>query len=410
MVRIREFRATRPAPRYASRVAALPYDVMNEKEARAMVAQEPLSFLAVDRAETAFPEGTVSFNDPEVYEKAGEILRELRRDGILVKDEDECFYVYRETDGEHEQSGVVVTLCVDDYVEGRIKKHELTRPDKEDDRVRHIEACGAHTGPIFVVYRTRQDVKKAVSDITSGEPLYDFTDLRGVRNTVWKASKDQCASLREAFGGAESLYIADGHHRNAAAVRVALKRREAGEEASSESSWYLAVLVAEDEVTILDYNRVVSTMNGLSASELIGKLSRDFEVTKVSGSAEARPSAKHGFAMYLEGSWYALRCIAERADDPVRDLDVSVLEERVLAPILGITDERNDPAIDFVGGARGYGELEKRVDSGEAKIAFALYPTSIADIMSVADAGGIMPPKSTWFEPKLLSGLFIHEF
>lgn len=410
MARIREFYATRPAGEYAPRVAALPYDVMDEAEARAMVGKEPLSFIAVDRAETAFPEGSVSFSDPVVYEKASEILRDLKEKGVLITDDDKCFYIYRETDGDHVQTGVVATLSVDDYIASKIKKHELTRPDKEDDRVRHIEACGAHTGPIFVIYRAREEIAGIINSITKGEPLYDFTDLRGVANTVWKADGKNASALREAFEAVESLYIADGHHRNAAAVRVALERRAAGEEADAESSWYLAVLVADEDVRILDYNRVVSTLNRLSPGELLVRLEHDFEVTAVSGRDAARPARKHEFAMYMDGVWYSLRYTLELSGDPIKDLDVSILEERILSPILGITDERNDPAIDFVGGARGYEELERRVDSGGYLIAFGLFPTSASDIMGVADGGGIMPPKSTWFEPKLLSGLFIHEF
>ena len=410
MARIRGFRATRPRAEYASRVAALPYDVMDEKEARAMAQAEPLSFITVDRAETAFPEGSVSFSDEAVYEKAAGILGEMKEKGILVRDDEVCLYVYREDDGDHVQNGVVATLSIDDYIEGRIKKHELTRPDKEDDRVRHIEACSAHTGPIFVIYRSEDAVKDIVSRITVRESLYDFTDGRGVRNTVWKASGEDAGELVKAFADVESLYIADGHHRNAAAVRAGLERRSAGEDPSSESAWYLAVLVPDDEVRILDYNRVLATLNSKSAGEILSLLGEDFEVTAVSGPDEARPGAKHCFAMYMEGAWYSLKYTGEDSGDPIADLDVSILEEKILSPVFGITDERSDPAIDFVGGARGYAELERRVDDGRAKAAFGLFPTSAEDIMEVADGGGIMPPKSTWFEPKLLSGLFIHEF
>ena len=384
MARIREFKATRPAPDCASRVAALPYDVMDEKEARAMAQAEPLSFITVDRAETAFPPGSVSFNDPAVYEKAAEILNGMKDKGVLIRDEEACFYIYREDDGDHVQNGVVATLSIDDYIGGRIKKHELTRPDKEDDRVRHIEACRAHTGPIFVVYRRDGSVREIISRITSGESLYDFTDSRGVKNTVWKAGKEESAALGKAFAGVDSLYIADGHHRNAAAVRVGLERRSAGEDPSSESSWYLAVLVPDDEVRILDYNRVVSTLNSRSPGEIVSLLGKDFEVKRVSASDEARPKEKHSFAMYLDGKWYSLRYTGEERPDPIADLDVSILEEKILSPVLGISDERSDPAIDFVGGARGYAELERRVDDGRAKAAFGLYPTSISDIMDVA--------------------------
>lgn len=411
MAYIREFKAIRPAEGRAAEVADLPYDVMNEKEAREMVRERPYSFLNVDRAETAFPEGSVRYNDEAVYEQAGRKLGELMEKGILFEDEEASFYIYREIQGDHVQTGIAATLRADDYLSGTIKKHELTRKDKEDDRVRHVEATGAHTGPIFVIYREDSEITSLIAEKTKEEPLYDFTDSRGVQNTVWKTTPEESEALRKAFEKIDSLYIADGHHRNAAAVRVALEKREKGASPEDESAFYLAVVIADDQIDILDYNRVISGLNGHSAEELPGLLEKDFTVTKKACMNCAKAAlAKHSFAMYLNGQWYVLTYRGEEDADPVKALDVSILEDRILLPVLGIEDERTDQRIDFVGGARGYEELENRVNSGECDVAFALYPTSAADIMSVADAGRIMPPKSTWFEPKLLSGLFIHRF
>ena len=409
MADIKAFRALRPSPALAGRVAALPYDVMNEAEAREMLRKEPLSFVALDRPETLFPEGTVSSSSPEVYKRAAERLCEMKRDGILIKDDEEAVYIYREKDGAHVQTGAAALLKVEDYLSSKIKKHELTRPDKEDDRVRHIEALGAHTGPIFIMYRHSSAVRDVMERQTAKEPLYSFTDERGVENTVWRLTGKDKDELIDAFGGVDALYIADGHHRNAAAVRVALSEKERTG-SFGESGSYLAVMVPDDEVEILDYNRVLSTLGGHSPQEILSLLKKDFRVEERPSAEAARPLRKHSFAMYMDSKWYSLECAVEVPSDPIESLDVSILEKKVLLPVFGITDERSDPSIDFVGGGRGPGELERRVDEGEALCAFRLYPTLAGDIMDVADAGGIMPPKSTWFEPKLLSGILIHEF
>jgi len=393
----------------AARIAALPYDVYDREEARAEVAREPLSFLKIDRAETQFPED-VSPYDPKVYEKARDTLKEMMAEGLFVQDSDRHFYVYELIMNGRAQTGLVGCLAIDDYLNDVIKKHEKTREDKELDRINHIDVCNAQTGPIFVAYRARKTVDDIVAGAKAQQPLYDFIAPDGVRHVAWRIDNpSDIAALVAEFRDVPCVYIADGHHRAASAVKVGLKRRRerphyTGEE---EFNYFLAVLFPHDQLMIMDYNRVVKDLNGYTRDEFLAKVKESF-VIEAMGEHPFKPQVKGTFGMYLEGTWYKLTAKEEiRSDDPVAGLDVSVLQDHLLAPVLGIKDPRTDHRIDFVGGIRGLKELERRVRQ-DMKVAFALAPTSIAELFAVADAGQLMPPKSTWFEPKLRSGLFIH--
>ncbi len=410
---IKPFKGYRPAPELASRVAALPYDVMTSGEARETAKDEPYSFLHVDKAEIDL-DPSLSPYDDSVYKKAADNLNKMIQDNVYIRDEKDVFYIYSLVMNGRRQTGLVACASVDEYLSGSIKRHELTRADKEEDRIRHVDACDANTGPIFLTYRAKEEISSLISSYTAANaPVYDFTAEDGISHTVWLVDDDKTISeLRELFLTVPALYIADGHHRNASAVKVALKRRAAAktEDKNAEYNYYLAVLFPDNELHILDYNRVVRDLNGLSAEEFLNKLSESF-IVEEAPSAPYRPVSPHNFGMYLDKRWYSLTLKdgAAGGDDPVKSLDVSVLQEKVLVPILGIGDIRTDSRIDFVGGIRGLGELEKRVDSGEMRLAFSMYPTSIAQMMDMADNNLIMPPKSTWFEPKLRSGLFIHK-
>ena len=409
MAVIRKFKAIRPTPEMAERVAALPYDVVNSEEAAEMVIGNPYSFLHVDKAEIDLPAGTDIYS-PEVYEKAKSNLEKMITDGVLVQDEKPMLYVYELTMDGRSQTGLVACTSIDEYMQGIIKKHELTREDKEQDRIRHVDICNANTGPIFLAYRTVDEISKIVDDVKKNAPVYDFTAEDGIKHRAWVIEDDKTADkLVELFKNVPSLYIADGHHRNASAAKVGLKRREENPDytGDEEFNYYLAVIFPSDQLKILDYNRVVKDLNGLTEEEFIKKLSEKFDVVETAG--RAKPEKACDFGMYMDGKWYMLTAKDEiKSNDAVRGLDVSILQDNVLIPILGIGDIRTDKRIDFVGGIRGLGELEKRVDSGEMKVAFAMYPTSIEQLMTIADENKIMPPKSTWFEPKLRSGLFIH--
>ncbi len=411
MAVLKAFKAIRPAPGKAAEVAALPYDVMNSVEAREMVSGKPNSFLHVDKAEVDLPEDTYIY-DEKVYLKARENLRRLIEDGICVQDGEPCLYIYRQIMNGRSQTGIVGCTAIDDYINNKIKKHEFTREDKEKDRINHVDHCDANTGPIFLTYRN----SNAVSSITekwilSNDPFCDFT-ADNVRNTAWVIDNqtviDELISL---FGDIPYLYIADGHHRAASAVKVGLKRRQEhpGYSGEEEFNYFLSVLFPDNELEIMDYNRVVSTLNGNSESTFKEKLLNCFEIEKI-GKEAYKPSKRHTFGMYLGGTWYKLTAKDGICDenDPVDRLDVSILQKNVLSGLLGIDDPRTDKRIDFIGGIRGLGELEKRC-SEDMAVAFAMYPTSVDDLMSIADVGRTMPPKSTWFEPKLLSGLFIHK-
>ncbi len=406
---IRPFSALRPKKEYASAVAALPYDVMNSEEAREKVKELPYSFLHVDKAEIDLPVGTDIYSDA-VYAKAAENLKKLMSDGICVLDSKKNLYIYRQTMGDVVQTGVVGCASVDDYLNGVIKRHELTRADKEEDRIRHVDTCDANTGPIFLAYREKAEINAVLDKYTALAPEYDFISDGGVRNEVWVVEDEaDIKTLVDGFAQIPSLYIADGHHRAASAVKVALKRRAAHPDytGDEEFNYFLAVYFRSNDLKILDYNRLIKDLNGLSPEELLAKLGESFTVEAHDGAV--RPASRHGFGMYLDGKWYSLTLKDGIADesDPVGSLDVSLLQKLVISRIFGIDDPRTDKRIDFVGGIRGLGELEKRCGE-DMRVAFSMYPTSLDELMRIADASQIMPPKSTWFEPKLLSGLFIH--
>ena len=409
MAVIRQFKAIRPTPEMAEKVAALPYDVVNSEEAAEMVIGNPYSFLHVDKAEIDLPAGTDIYS-PEVYEKAKSNLEKMITDGVLVQDEKPMLYVYELTMDGRSQTGLVACTSIDEYMQGIIKKHELTREDKEQDRIRHVDICNANTGPIFLAYRTVDEISEIVDNVKKNAPVYDFTAEDGIIHRAWIIDDEETINrLVKLFKDVPNLYIADGHHRNASAAKVGLKRRNENPNytGDEEFNYYLAVIFPSDQLKILDYNRVVKDLNGLSEEEFIKKLSEKFDIVETEGGA--KPDKAYDFGMYMDGKWYMLTAKDEiKSKDAVKGLDVSILQDNVLIPILGIGDIRTDKRIDFVGGIRGLGELEKRVDSGEMKVAFAMYPTSIEQLMTIADENKIMPPKSTWFEPKLRSGLFIH--
>lgn len=412
MAVFKPFKALRPKPEFAKKVAALPYDVMSSEEARIVASERPLSFLHVDKAEIDLPEGTDLYSDA-VYRKAADNLKKLEADGICTEDNEPHFYIYRQIMNGRAQTGLVGCASVDDYLNNVIKKHELTRAEKEADRIRHVDTCNANTGPIFLCYRDQKRVDEILKEITLHDaPVYDF-ESGGVKQTVWVIESEKtCATLSALLAETKAFYIADGHHRCASAVRVAESRRAQNPAytGNEEFNFFLAVLFPESELTILDYNRVVRDLNGLSETEFFTRIAEDFDVSPI-GKSSYQPTQKHTFGLYLDGQWY--RLIAKNGTfdtgDPVKRLDVSILQNLLLTPVLGIGDPRTDSRIDFVGGIRGLAELEKRVNSGEMKLAFSMFPTTTDDLMAIADAGLIMPPKSTWFEPKLLSGLFIHK-
>ena len=400
---LRPFAGLRPAPRFASDVAAPPYDVLSSDEAREMAADKPWSFLHVSKPEIDLPEGT-DIHSPAVYAKARENLDRMVAAGVLVRDARPCFYVYRLTMGDHVQTGLVGGGSVAAYDANRIRKHEFTRPDKEDDRVHQIDSCDAQTGPVLLAHRDHPGVAAAIAATTQAPPAYTVTASDGIVHTLWVIDdKARIDTIVKAFDTMPALYIADGHHRSAAASRVAKARRAAGAAADAVSESFLVVSFPIGEMKIFDYNRVVKDLNGLTPDGFLAALGAEFEVTKVDG--RAKPTAARQFGLYLAGRWYRLTPTGVLPTDPVARLDVSLLSDRLLAPLLGITDLRKDKRIDFVGGKRGLEELERRVESGEMEAAFALYPTQMEDLVAVAEAGQVMPPKSTWFEPKLADGI-----
>lgn len=413
MVVVRPFQAIRPREDVADKVAALPYDVMNSKEAREMVKGNPFSFLHIDKAEIDLDE-SVDIYDEEVYQKALENLKRFIREGILKKEDQKAFYIYKLTMGDQEQTGLVALTSIDDYMENRIKKHEFTRAEKEVDRIRHVDTTNAHTGPIFQTYVHRA----AITEITEAwkkdhAPVYDFVAEDGIGHAVWVLDDaDLMKRLAEEFEAVEAIYIADGHHRAASAVKVGLKRREENPEhtGDEEFNYFLSVIFPDNELKIFDYNRVVKDLNGMGEDVFLDRIAASFTVIPYFGEGPYRPEFRHSFGMYLDGKWYKL--VAKEAvifeEDPLRRLDVAILQEALLEPVLGIEDPRTNKRIDFVGGIRGLEELERRV-SEDMKVAFSMYPTTIEELIAIADADMVMPPKSTWFEPKLRSGLFIHE-
>lgn len=410
MADIRPFCGIRPAEEYASRVAALPYDVYSRREAYAQAAKDRLSFLNIDRPETQFGED-IDMYAPEVYQKADEMLRERIAQGIFRQDETDSYYLYEQTMNGRVQTGLVACASIDDYGNGVIRRHENTRAEKEADRIRHVDACSAQTGPIFLTYRKDSRIEDVTQRTKQAPAVFDFTAEDEIRHRGWRITEESdIAAIGRAFSEIGSIYIADGHHRAASAVRVGLQRREehpdyTGEE---EFNYFLAVLFPDDELMIMDYNRVVKDLNGLTEEEFLEKVQEKFFLSACDG--RSKPQEKGTITMYLAGRWYRLTVREEyRSKDPVQGLDVSVLQNELLAPVLGIGDPKEDSRIDFVGGIRGLSELERRVHK-DCAVAFAMYPTSVAELFAVADAGLLMPPKSTWFEPKLRSGLFIHAF
>jgi uncharacterized protein (DUF1015 family) len=406
-MRLHPFRALRPRPEFADQVAAVPYDVVNRAEAAELARGNPRSFLHVGRSDIDLAEDVDPY-DPRVYLRAREALDQFLLQGVLVRDDEPSLYLYRQTMNGRDQVGVVGCVHVDDYERDLIRKHEKTRPDKEDDRTRHVLALNANAEPVFLTYRKRDEVDRAVSRVTGSPPLYDFTAPDGVRHTVWRAPDP--AALAGAFDLVPVAYVADGHHRSASAWRAGreLRGKNPAHRGDEEYNWFLAVLFPADQLRILPYNRVVRDLNGRDASEVLARIGR---VGKLEVTARPVPERPGVFCLYLRGAWYRLELDPATVDrsDPIGSLDVSLLQDRVLGPILGVGDPRTDKRIDFVGGIRGTAELERRVDSGEMAIAFSLYPTSLEQLMAVSDAGQVMPPKSTWFEPKLRSGLFVHE-
>ncbi|MGE4053761.1 MAG: DUF1015 domain-containing protein [Vicinamibacterales bacterium] len=408
MVNVRPFRALRPKPSIAAQIAAVPYDVVNAEEARSLADGNPVSFLRVSRAEIELPAGTDPHSDA-VYEKARANFDALKSSSLLLESEP-LLYVYRLKSGDVEQTGVAGAFSVDDYNSDVIRKHERTRRDKEDDRTRHIITLRAQTGPVFLTYKASPRIDELVARITAAPPLYDFEAADGVRHTIWTASGDDRDELKRAIAEVPTMYIADGHHRAASAARAWAHLKDRGATASPNGSQagaesFLAVAFPHDQVQVLAYNRVVRDLNGLSPAQFLDAVRKGFHIER----GAPVPSRRGDVAMYLQGEWRTLHpLVAPDASDAVRSLDVSVLQDRLLAPILGILDVRTDKRIDFVGGGRGAGELERLVDSGAFAAAFSLFPVRVSELMAVSDQGEIMPPKSTWFEPKLRDGLLVH--
>lgn len=410
MAIIKPFKCVRPDVKLAKRVAALPYDVYNRQEALIEVEKEPLSFLRIDRAETLLDESIDAY-DKRVYEKAKETLETMIENKVFVTDDTECYYIYELTMNGRAQTGIVACASIDDYQNNVIKKHEKTRADKEIDRITHVDTCNAQTGPIFLAYRSQAIINDLVAEKKKENPLYDFIADDGVKHTVWKIdTTDKIDTLKKTFLNVESIYIADGHHRAASAVKVGLKRREANKDhkGNEEYNYFLSVLFPNDQLMIMDYNRVIKDLNGHSKEEYLDLVAEKFQVENVGGNPY-KPEKTHEIGMYLDNEWYKLTVKEEfLSSDPVEGLDVSILQNQLLTPILAIGDPRTDQRVDFIGGIRGLKELERRVQN-DMKVAFAMYPTSIDELFAVSDADMLMPPKSTWFEPKLRSGLFIHK-
>jgi uncharacterized protein (DUF1015 family) len=401
MATLKPFAALRPKPELAAQVCELPYDVMSSDEARKVAAGNPYSFLHVSKPEIDLAPG-IDIHTAPVYAKGKENFKRLIDQGILVQDKKPSFYLYRQIMGKHTQVGLVAAASCEEYLKNIIKKHELTRPDKEDDRVRHIETLNSQTGPVFLTYRAVADFDAFVARKISEKPAVDLTAKDGVRHTSWTLSTPEDIKFVKAqFAKIPYLYIADGHHRSAAAARVFQARKGGGDSAT-----FLAVIFPHNQMQILPYNRVLKDFNGLTTEQLQKKLKNVFSIKSGSPS----PKAKHEFSFYFQGKWstLTLKAMFTAAKDPIESLDVTILQKLVLAPIFGIDDPRTSNRINFVGGIRGTAELEKLVDKGEYVCAFSLFPTSIEDLISIADAGGIMPPKSTWFEPKLRDGMFCH--
>jgi len=404
---VRSFRALRPRPNTAQAVIAPPYDVVDTDEARALAAGHPHSFLHISRPEIDLPDGTDPYSDA-VYAQGAANLARLIEQGVLEREAVPCFYIYRMRSGSHVQTGIAAAASVIAYEEQRIHRHELTRPDKENDRVRNIETLNAQTGPVLMTYKASAYIDERLAWLSAGAPLLEAIGQHDVVHSVWRVDDPVTVmELTTALDALGDLYIADGHHRSAAAARVAATRRGPDTAPDASHEFFLSVAFPDDQMKVFDYNRVVADLNGLDASSFLAAVRQSFTVEQVPG--QAKPAAPHTFGMYLDGQWYRLIVDASDAgSDPVAVLDVSLLQNRLLAPVLGIVDPRTDSRIAFVGGVRGLGELERRVDSGRDAVAFAMYPTGTREMMAVAGAGLLMPPKSTWYEPKLADGLLSH--
>lgn len=407
---IRPFCAVRPNETFASKIAALPYDVYTRKEAKKEVEKNPLSFLKIDRPETMFPD-EMDMYAPKVYQKARKVLEEMIEKGEFIQDEMPCYYLYELTRNGHRQTGIVACASIDDYFNGTIKKHENTREEKEQDRIRHVDTLDTQTGPIFLAYRFDAVLKEIIEETKRKTPVYDFISEDKITHRVWVIDESEMMErIQQCFVKINKIYIADGHHRAASAIKVGCKRRKEhpGYTGEEEFNYFLCTLFAEEELEILDYNRVIKDLNGLSEIEFLEKIKESFEVEEAEESPYA-PKQKKEFGMYLGKKWYKLQIKKEQvSDDVVESLDVSILQNKLLKPILGIKEPGKDNRIIFVGGIRGLKELEHCVENG-FQVAFSMYPTSMQELFSVADAGRLMPPKSTWFEPKLRSGLFLHK-
>ena len=407
---IRPFCAVRPNETFASKIAALPYDVYTRKEAKKEVEKNPLSFLKIDRPETMFPD-EMDMYAPKVYQKARKVLEEMIEKGEFIQDETPCYYLYELTRNGHRQTGIVACASIDDYFNGTIKKHENTREEKEQDRIRHVDTLDTQTGPIFLAYRLDAVLKEIIEETKRKTPVYDFISEDKITHRVWVIDESELMErIQQCFVKINKIYIADGHHRAASAIKVGCKRRKEhpGYTGEEEFNYFLCTLFAEEELEILDYNRVIKDLNGLSEIEFLEKIKESFEVEEAEESPYA-PKQKKEFGMYLGKKWYKLQIKKEQvSDDVVESLDVSILQNKLLKPILGIKEPGKDNRIIFVGGIRGLKELEHCVENG-FQVAFSMYPTSMQELFSVADAGRLMPPKSTWFEPKLRSGLFLHK-
>ena len=412
MAVVRPFRGLRPQPELAAKVASPPYDVINSDEARQMAAGNGYSFLHINKPEIDLPVGTDLY-DEKVYARGAENLKKFIDEKSLFQDENPAFYLYQQIMGDHKQIGLVACVSAEDYRQNKIKKHELTRIDKEDDRLKHILSLNAQTGPVFLTYRAQKSIDTLLQSIVKDKPVYDFQTDDNIQHTFWVISDSNLIDqITEEFSKVDFLYVADGHHRSAAGTRAAeeLSKKNPNHTGDEEYNYFLSVLFPDNQMYIMDYNRVVKDLNGLSEKEFLDSLRSNFLVREFARSEGYSPRVKHDFGMYLNGMWYRLSAIPGTWDDthPTRRLDVSILYENLLKPVLDIGDPRKDRRIDYVGGMRGIEGLEARVDTGEMAVAFSLYPTSIQDLLTIADANEIMPPKSTWFEPKLRSGLIIH--
>jgi len=415
MADIRPFKGLRPKENLVEKIASPPYDVLNSEEAREMVKDNPYSFLHVVKPEIDLPKSVDHYSE-KVYKKAEENLKKLIEKNWMIQDKKNCFYIYKQKMEEHEQIGIMAAASVDDYENNIIKKHEYTRKAKEEDRTKHVDTLDANTGPVFLTYKSKKELDKIINEyIKNNKPVYDFTSDDGIKveHVFWVVNDDETISkIKNNFENIDVLYIADGHHRSKAAQRARDIKKEQNDNhtGDEEYNYFLSVIFPHNQMYIMDYNRVVKDLNNNTDKEFVNKIKEKFEVEKYLDSNPFKPEKKHQFGMYLDGSWYKLEAKNDSYDsnDPIQSLDVAILQNNLLTPILDIGNPRTDNRINFVGGIRGMNELEKLVDSGDYEVAFSMYPTSIEQLMDVADADKVMPPKSTWFEPKLRSGICVH--